>query len=192
MTLPQIGQIDPRDVGNGYYPYLRRVGPTDLEFLDIIAWLQLRGAPKDVTLVADNDGWTGKPLPARVRFSIAGSPDALKNNVLDGSNSLIYNEDALQMYNFPDNTLIGLKVFFKFGDPSVREFYPGLRQTVGYVVVDPIGIEWPSENGFHGSRVDNMNTFPEGAKFTRADGTYEKIGRRFAFFNIEPVWRKVG
>lgn len=196
LPLPQIGSIDPNDLGNGWYNHIRHVGPDDPEFLNILGWLILKGAPKDVILIAEpvnNPSDPNRFGPASLRFSEPAAVQALKN---EDSARKTYDLDASQAFNYPRTALIGLKVFFGFGNPNLLEDYPGIRQPLQYVEASPLGFPWPEQStiygrpAFHGSGVDNINKYPEDSVYTDSSGSYKKIQRKWAFFNAEPVWVK--
>lgn len=167
------GQIDPKDISNGFYPHLRRVGPDDPEFLDIVQWLIDQGAPATWALaatLADGPGQGNRWLPANI--------------VWTGANGGILKTDALMTFNFPHVTLTDLQQFFQFGDPRILEFYPGPRTVPSFVQVNPVGVEWP-ENGsgaYRPSDADNEASFPYGALYSDATGTYRKQKRGFFIF----------
>jgi len=178
-TMPeQINpSIDPHDVSNGFYPYLRKVGPEDTEFVDIVSWLKTKGAPAKTSLEAQRaqtvDG-PGHWLPAEIVF--------------EAENGAKLRLDAALVFNFPHVALVELKQFFAFGNPSVLEFYPGLRQPVGYVSVSPIGAAWP-EQGANCYRPADTDRYEYGAEYVDSTGRYRKERRSWVFISFG-VWVK--
>ena len=176
-AMPAGPAVDPQDVSNGFYPHLRKVGPEDPEFLDILSWLKAKGAPAKTRLEAQRaqtvDG-PGRWLPAGIVFETT-----------DGN---ILHLDAALVFNFPHVALVELKQFFRFGDPSVLELYPGPRQQVGYISVSPIGAAWP-EQGDDCFRPADTDRFEYAAQYVDASGRYQKERRRWAFVSFG-VWVK--
>jgi hypothetical protein len=169
--------IDPSDVSNGYYPHLRKVGPEDPEFLDIISWLKSKGAPAKTVLQAQRaqtvDG-PGKWLPAEIAF--------------ETESGAVLRLDAALVFHFPHVALVELKQFFRFGDPARLELYPGPRQPVGYVSISPIGVEWP-EQGERCYRPADSDRFDYGAEYVDRTGRYHRERRRWVFVSFA-VWVK--
>jgi hypothetical protein len=171
-------QIDPKDISNGFYPYLRKVGPTDPEFLDVIEWLKSKGAPAATHLVphwAPAINGPGGPLPTGIVWeSLSGTSTEL---------------DAAMVFNFPHVALVELKHLFGFGDPNVLEFYPGPRKAVSYLEASPIGEAWP-EQGQGAFRPAANDSFAYGDEFTDSTGRFRKERRQWAYLSY-PVWLKV-
>ena len=178
-ALPGDVSIDPQDVSNGYYPHLRKVGPGDPEFLDVISWLKSKGAPRQTELYASRaqtvDG-PGRWLPAQIRFH--------------GENGMEISLDAALVFNFPHVALVELKQFFAFGNPNVLEFYPGIRQPVAYVITSPIGAPWPEE-GANCFRPADSDRNDYGAEYIDTTGRYRKVRRSWVFVSYG-VWIKDG
>jgi hypothetical protein len=177
-TLDGSGpSIDPKDISNGFYPHLRKVGPLDPEFLDIISWLQSKGAPRKTSLAADRsqtvDG-PGRWMPAQITF------ESEEGNQL--------RLDAAMVFNFPHVALTDLEQFFRFGNPSVLEFYPGLRQTVSFITISPVGAAWP-EQGENCFRPADSDRLEFGAEYIDQTGQYRK-DRRTRMFVSYGVWVK--
>ena len=169
--------IDPHDVANGFYPHLRKVGPGDAEFLDVVSWLKSKGAPAKTSLDAQRAmtvNGPGKWMPAEIIFA--------------GENGAVLRLDAALVFNFPHVALTELKQFFRFGDPTVLEWYPGIRQPVAYVAVSPIGAAWP-EQGPDCYRPTDADRNDYGAEYTDATGRYRKERRSWVFVSFG-VWVK--
>lgn len=171
--------IDPNDISNGFYPHLRKVGPTNPEFLDVIAWLKSKGAPPNTDLKAERsmtvDG-PGRWMPAQISWSMA-----------DGSMRPL-GLDAAMMFNFPHVALTDLQQYFGFGNPNVLTFYPGLRQPVSFITVSPIGTAWP-EQGANCFRPADSDRSDYGAEFIDQTGRYRKEQRSWMFVSYG-VWVK--
>jgi hypothetical protein len=169
--------LNPDDLSNGHYPHLRKVGAEDPEFLDVVSWLEHKGAP---------------PF---TRFYV---PKGLS---LDGANAILPTEmhwessgretlklDAALVFNFPHVALTELKRHFGFGDPNVLEMYPGPRQPVSFVTVSPIGESWP-EQGSGVFRPASADHYEYGAVYVDPTGEYRKEKRHWAFVPYG-VWVK--
>jgi hypothetical protein len=167
--------IDPHDVANGFYPHLRKVGPEDAEFLDILSWLKSKGAPGNTVLQAQRaqtaDGSPGRWMPAEIVFEANGARMRL---------------DAALVFNFPHVALVELKQCFGFGNAAQLEFYPGPRQPVSFVPLSPIGAAWP-EQGEDCYRPADADRFDYGAEYVDASGRYLKERRRWVFVSFG-VW----
>jgi hypothetical protein len=176
-ATPAGPSVDPRDISNGFYPHLRKVGPEDPEFLDILSWLKSKGAPAKTRVQARRaqtvDG-PGQWLPAEIVF--------------ETESGSVLRLDAALVFNFPHVALVELKQIFRFGDPSILELYPGPRQPVGYLSVSPIGAAWP-EQGEDCFRPTDADRFEVGAQYMDSTGRYQKERRRWVFVSFS-VWVK--
>jgi hypothetical protein len=169
--------IDPNDIANGFYPHLRKVGPDNPEFLDVLAWLTSRGAPAAAKIRAQRAltaNGPGRWLPAELTYESA-------------QGSVVF--DAALVFNFPHITLVELKNYFHFGDASVWETYPGPRHPAAYVTLSPIGAAWP-EQGDNCFRPAPTDRYDYGAEYVDPTGRYRKERRMWAFFALG-VWVKV-
>lgn len=177
-VVPSDGSINLTDISNGFYPHLRKVGVDNPEFLDVVAWLKSKGAPRKTTLMAQHtetpDG-PGRWLPTQIVF--------------DNENGPTLGLDAAMVFNFPHVALVDLKNFFGFGNPAVTELYPGIRQTVGYVQISPIGAAWP-EQGENCYRPADSDRSDYGAEYIDQTGHYRKNRQSWAFISYG-VWVKL-
>lgn len=165
------------DLSNGFYPYLRKFGMDDPEFLDILSWLQSKGAPAFLLNVYAN--MQGQKMPTQI--------------IWDDGKGKALEMDAAIVYNFPHVALVDLKAYFEFGNPMITELYAGYRAPAKFVSVPVMGAAWPEESEargvpcFHTVPHDGLN---DGATYIDSKGSYLKVGRKFAFFTIESVWVK--
>jgi len=177
-VVPTDGSIDPNDISNGFYPHLRKVGPSNPEFLDVVSWLKSKGAPRKTSLVAKRAealDISGRWMPTEIVFA--------------ADNGTVLGLDAAMVFNFPHVALVDLKVFFGFGNPSLTELYPGIRQTVGYVQISPIGAAWP-EQGENCYRPADSDRSEYGTEYIDQTGHYRKDRHSWAFISYG-VWVKL-
>lgn len=165
ITYDRIVPFDPSDISNGFYPHLRKVGEADPEFLDVLGWLESKGAPGQLRLYADRGVSTdGSPsiLPSQIEFTRGGQAVSL---------------DAALVFNFPHVALVDLKNAFGFGNPNVLDYYPGIRREVAFIKrPSPIGEHWP-EKGANAYRPADFDTLPIGVTWVDSTGSYLKVER---------------
>jgi hypothetical protein len=169
-------QYDPRDLANGYYPHLRKVGEADPEFQDVLAWLERKGAPRHSRLFATRG------------VSTDGSPSLLPTQIEWRSSGFETHLDAALVFNFPHVALTELQRLFGFGNPNVLEFYPGLRQPVAYVWRSPVGEAWPQQ-GPNAYRPADGDRSEYGSEYVDQTGRYRKEKRHWMFVSYG-VWLK--
>jgi len=164
--------VDEFDLANGYYIHLPPVSLDQLE--KVLGWFDALGIPEETGY------WTGKGtdpslneekyLPTEVQWSKDGFEDLFL--------------DAALVYNFPHVARVELLNYFGFPGADVLVMYPGVRDTIMFTDVDPIGEWWPEQNGYKPAKGD---TLPEGSVFTKYGMQYQKIGRQVAFYRYQ-VW----
>ena len=192
MILAVGPKVNEADLGNGYYPHLRKVGAADPEFLDVLAWLRSNGIPWHVriftpkgtdpagfvTLMPDEIHWTKGDAG-----DTAGRPDLPEKGI-----KIL---EAALVFNFPHVALEELLEFYGLPKNTTHQMYPGPRKAVATIDQSPIGEAWPDRPGdFRPSAYDQANPLPYGTVWTDGTGSYVREKRGWAFVGYA-AWKKV-